>query len=293
MSSLTFSNASPFAMALPAHRNFNVYDADGDVIMTDAVTGLPITYGGAGTKRSRSASMDSDSADSRPSKRSRSSNEDEDAVVPQMNVCPPAPKKANPPPPPILEYGEDKYLAEAAARNLATAMDEAVLPNFQNSEDEYLAATHNLATAMAEAVLANEPADVGPGVVPPGDGPQQEEGWRVSVTVPDLALRLDMRHPRVVLNLLRFVKTYNELAPEGEEIHLPPIGDSGVNNILSHPDLANTSAISEDEAGELRDLVDFYRCRCYDCDGYDDYESEDSDAYIDSYRDSRYNSDSE
>ena len=80
----------------------------------------------------------------------------------------------------------------------------------------------------------------------------------MSVTVSDLALRLDMRHPRVVLNLLRFVTTYNELAPLGEDIHFPLMPPFAVQNLLSHESLVNPPAEFQAEVNELRALVDRY-----------------------------------
>ena len=225
MSSLAISNASPFATALPAPHVFMAVDADGDAIMTDAVTGLPITYGApapapapASGKRSRSSSDETDYADMPP-------------LIPATALAPPpAPQKA--PRPPVASEDEDGDGAESALRNLAQQ--------------------------MAEAVLQGEPRDAP--LPPAGDGPvhAEPEEWCMSVTVSDLALRLDMRHPRVVLNLLRFVTTYNELAPPGEDIHFPLMPPFAVQNLLSHESLVNPPAEFQDEVNELRALVDLY-----------------------------------
>ena len=368
MSTTLFSNASPFATALPAPHAFMAYDADGDAIMTDAVTGLPITYGGSGSKRSRSASLDSDSADSRPSKRSRMSSDDDENDGEGVNIPPPAPKKAARPA--RDDDDEDGEGQGSVLRNLATQMAEAVLAG---EPRDYDAPLNHVAI----------PAPVGPSsnavnVPPGGDGPDEEPEWGVSVTISDLALRLDMRHPRVVLNLLRFVSTYNELAPEGEEIHfplmdgwvvdrilrhesvtnpcvefaadvdelralinqyssheeyhsednneaddsdwcvsvrvsdlalrldmrhprvvlnllrfvrtynelappeedihLPPISGYGASDILGHDDVMNPPADFAADAEELRDLVDYYHCRCFDCEPYEDYEDDDTES---------------
>lgn len=247
MSSLAISNASPFATALPASHVFTAYDADGDAIMTDAATGLPITYGApapASGKRERSASLDS--ADSRPSKRSRSSSDETDyadmpPLIPASALAPPpAPQKA-PRPPVASSDDQDGDGAESALRNLAEQMAEAVL------QGEPRAA----------------PAEPAPDAVPlppAGDGPveAEPEEWCMSVTVRDLALRLDMRHPRVVLNLLRFVVTYNELAPPGEEIHFPLMPEFAVDNLLSHESIVNPAPEFLDEINELRALVQRY-----------------------------------
>ena len=287
MSSTLINTPSPFATALPAPHAFFAYDADGDAIMTDAATGLPITYGGSGSKRSRSASLDSDSADSRPSKRSRTSSDDDDDVsdsgrsgavspikIPRANVglpdgCPPAPKKG--PRSPRDDDDEDGH--GSALRNLATQMAEAVL----DGEPRDTAPVSN-AVSNAAAVQNDGEGDAPPGGEPePGNG----GGWCISVTVPDLALRLDMRHPRVVLDFLRFVSSYNELAPEGEEIHLPVIDDWAGAEILSHESVRNPAPEFAGEVAELRNLVDHYSCHCRECSG--DYTDSDSDS-----RDSRF-----
>jgi hypothetical protein len=289
MSSTLFSNASPFAAALPMGHTFFAYDADGDAIMTDAVSGLPITYGGSGSKRSRSASLDSDSTDSRPSKRSRTSSDEGDGAgdsgrggavspikIPRAPVglpdaCPPAPKKA-PRSPHDDDADGDGH--ESALRNLAEQMAAAVLDG--EPRDAPVATEASNAAAV--------PADVdGDGAAPPGGEP--EHGWCVSVTCSDLALRLDMRHPRVVLNFLRFVSTYNELAPEGEDIHLPIMDDGTVEDILNHESVRNPVPEFAAEVAELRALVDRFSCHCRECSpgDYDDSDN-DSDDSEESYR---------
>jgi hypothetical protein len=136
----------------------------------------------------------------------------------------------------------------------------------------------NLAEAMAEVVLHDEPA----------------EDWCVSVRCSDLALSLDMRHPRVVLNLLRFVNTYNELAPEGEKIHLPPIPPSAADIILSHISVTHPVPEFASEVAELRALVDAYSsCRLCGWGGEGNDSESDSDSesdreyFRDYYRDYR------
>lgn len=261
MSSLAISNASPFATALPAPHVFMAVDADGDAIMTDAVTGLPITYGApapASGKRERSASLDSDGADSRPSKRSRSSSDETDyadmpPLIPASALAPPpAPQKA-PRPPVASSDDQDGDGAESAMRNLAEQMAEAVL----------------------QGEPRDAPAEPAPAPMPPaGDGPvdAEPEEWCMSVTVSDLALRLDMRHPRVVLNLLRFVETYNELAPPGEEIHFPLMPEFAVENLFSHESIVNPAPEFASEVAELRALVERYSAppppEDYEDDGY-------------------------
>jgi hypothetical protein len=67
-----------------------------------------------------------------------------------------------------------------------------------------------------------------------------------------------MRHPRVVLNLLRFVDSYNELAPQGEEIHLPLIPRHTHEHILEHEGVRNVSQEFAEDVAELRDLLQRY-----------------------------------
>ena len=285
-------SSPPFVSALPATHVFSQYDADGDVIMTDAVTGLPITYG---SKRSRSDSLDS--GESRASKRSRTSSDDgagsgllSPIKIPRApvgiptTVCPGAPKKAAPPAPP----------AAAAAAAAAVAVEEGEISPIRN-----------LAEAMAEAVLVGEPRDpavpaaaapvdvaVDVAVPPPGGepvpAPAEPQGWCLAVNCADLALRLDMRHPRVVLNFLRFVDSYNELAPYGEEIRVPYMESETVSMILSHESVANPAPEFADDVAELRERIDYHSCQCPDCapDNWSDsHEDEDDDRYS---RDSRW-----
>ena len=196
--------------ALPPLANLYQYDADGDVIMTDA---SPL-------------------------------------------ATPPRPERLVVSPPP------------APARAPAAGSDGGDSP------------VRNLAEAMAEAVLRDEPlAPAAAGAAEPVAPPPAED-WCVAVTCSDLALRLDMRHPRVVLNLLRFVSTYNELAPEGELINLPQIPHSTVETILSHDSVVHPPPEFAGEVRELRDLLDAYSA-C-DCCGWDhDERSEDTeDEYL-------------
>ncbi len=261
-------SSSPFVAALPAPNVFVSYDADGDVIMTDAQNGLPIAYG---AKRSRAASVDSE--DSRASKRSRSSSEEDgaaSAAAPApIAACPPAPKKA-PVGPPADE--EEDGGASSPVRNLAEAMANAVLEGEPSSPSAAAAAGAGPAAAGAGPAAADGEADGG--AAPPGAEPA-EEGWCLSVTCSDLALRLDMRHPRVVLNLLRFVETYNELAPYGEEIHMPLMNYEAAQNILTHESVVNPVPEFASEIAELRSLVQKYSCECSNCDPY----------YVDRYGD--------
>lgn len=281
---MSSTNASPFVAALPANNVFTAYDEDGDAIMTDAVTGLPILYG---AKRGRSASFDTE--DSRSSKRSRVSSDEADGEsgsygpvspikIPRASVgfpvsaCPPAPRKA------VLNPEEDAEEDGAAAASASVSV------------------LRNLAEEMAEAVLHGEPQSpvaVAVAVAPAGDGPAEAapQEWCVAVNCADLALRLDMRHPRVILNFLRFVNTYNELAPYGEEIHLPFMESDTVSMILSHESVTSPAAEFAEEVIELRSLVEKYSCQCPDCapDNWSDSGRDDEDD--DHSTDSEYSRD--
>lgn len=245
---------SPFVSALPAPHVFHQYDADGDAVMTDAATGLPIIYGTPSRVRSRTLSADSE--DSRPSKRSRLS--DEERVPSPFGDL--SPIRA---PMGVAASGETPCAPIKASRP----------PHDDDEEDGHGGALRNLAEQLAEAALVGEPRDDAPAAAPapsapPADGEHDgaaspAEGWGgqewcVSVRVSDLALRLDMRHPRVVLNLLRFVDSYNELAPEGEDIHLPLIPRHTHDHILNHEGVRNVPPEFAEDVAELRVLLQRY-----------------------------------
>lgn len=303
MSTTLFSNASPFASALPSSHMFFQYDSDGDCIMTDAVTGLPITYG-SHSKRNRASFDSDDSSDSRPSKRSRISSDDDEQdgaattstsssslsiKTPRAPVgipadeCPPAPKKAARRP-----FASEDHEDHSVLRNLAETMAEAVLvsgpPSPITAWDNEDTVPHAAATTTSSSNAAAVP-------LPPSD--DEEDHWCVSVSCPDLALRLDMRHPRVILNLLRFISSYNELAPEDEMINLPCIEADSYNRILSHVSVKNPAPEFADEVDELQHLMSSHRCQCPDCEpeNWSDYgrgDGDDEDEHdSDDDRDSR------
>lgn len=124
-------------------------------------------------------------------------------------------------------------------------------------EGDVSSIVRNLAEEMAEEVL-REP-------IPPPAGEAPDAGWCISMTIPDLALRLDLRHPRVLLSLLRFVETYNEIAPPGEEIYVPGIPKSTREMLFNHPSFVNPPQEFLGEIWDLRALVGKYRCPCLDC----------------------------
>lgn len=316
-STLTSTLTSPFVSSLPASHVFFSYDADGDCIMTDAVTGLPITYGTAsGSKRSRSDSVDDDSVESRSSKRSRSSDDDGEqdgsASTPSsglsirtprapvgfpVNECPPAPKKLAR----VSSSDDDHDEGYSPLRNLAESMAEAVLAGEPRGDLSPIAPWEDtpllaVATTTSSSNAAAVPLPVSPATVPdvPATIPPASNSWCVSVTCSDLALRLDMRHPRVVLHLLRFISSYNELAPEDEQINLPYLEADIHTTILSHESVVNPAPEFAGEVAELKALVDEFSCQCPDCEPdnwsdshYGDYFAREDDDDSEDDRDSR------
>lgn len=303
MSTATFTNVSPFVAALPASHTFFAYDADGNAIMTDAITGLPITYGSVGSKRSRSASMDSDSADSRPSKRSRMSSDDDEndggaassttssslsiktpkADVGLPSACPPAPRAAKKYVAPSWDDENDGEGDNSVTRNLATSMAEAVLAGEPRWPDNNVIGPWMVNPEPPSVSFSNAaPTTVSSNAAPVGDGPVEtgnQDEYYVAVTCKDLALRLEMTHPRVVLNLLRFVSSYNELAPEDEEIHFPYIETDMRDTILHHSWVTNPTSETAAEVAELKALIDRFSCQCPDCepDNWSDSDRDDRD----------------
>lgn len=208
---------SPIFAALPAGRVFSEYDSDGDVIMTDAATGLPI-----------------------------------------YATPPREPMALNPPPAPVRLPRMDSLLREdLPVRNLADEMDEARMPPFIFARGD--------APPPFEIPPGGEPEEE----VPPEAGwgvlDSAQDTWCVSALVPDLTLRLDFRHPRVLLHFLRFVSSYNEIAPEGEEIHLPAIPRLVAQEIYEHRAVSEVPEEFQVEAEELRRHVSRNTCWCEEC----------------------------
>jgi hypothetical protein len=259
--------------ALPAAANVFLYDEDGDAVMTDAQTGLPIGF--AGNVRARSESVETERLE-------------EGEVTPRRGstgtliasplpgdgaaaVAPLAPTKASVGPR-ELDAEED----DSAVRNLATQMAEMVLDGEPRDD-----APPPAGEPGAEAPPAGEQQSEGP--PPDGFGTVETEEWCLGLRCSDLSLRLDMRHPRVLLNFFRFVECYNELAPYGEEIHVPLIPDAQVAFILNHESLVNPPPEFASEIVELRSLVQRYSCACADC-----YPKEDDDHYSTDSEDRRH-----
>jgi hypothetical protein len=100
-----------------------------------------------------------------------------------------------------------------------------------------------------------------------------EEDWYVGITCSDLALSLDMRHPLVVLQFLRFVDTYNELAPYGRKINVPFMTYEDEQYLMDHDFFHNLQPEYQEDVNELYQRVGRHRCLCRDCQiaehGYD------------------------
>lgn len=89
--------------------------------------------------------------------------------------------------------------------------------------------------------------------------------WCVTVSCSDLSYQLDMRHPRVVLHFLRFVDSYNEVAPVHEKINLPLLQHKSVVKILTHEWLFSYSEENRKDVADLRSLIKKYTCFCAEC----------------------------
>jgi hypothetical protein len=79
-----------------------------------------------------------------------------------------------------------------------------------------------------------------------------------------------------MLQFFRFVSSYNELAPEGEEIHIPLFNQGIMDYILSHPSITNPAPEFAADIAELRAYLEKYRAPLQDeadDDGYDSYSS--------------------
>jgi hypothetical protein len=258
---------SPFISALPLpHHLFFEYDEDGDAIMIDAATGERLN---GGRHQSTETLVESPIAF---------------VASPVAAVSPPSP----PPAParlPRFSLNPEDDEDEVAVRNLAEEMAEVVL-NGEPREEAVPPVVVPVPPVEAPVPPVEAPVPPVEAPVPPPAGePAAEENWCISVTVPDLALRLDMRHPRVVLNFFRFVTTYNELAPPGEEIHVPMLTPIDADEILGHVSVVDTVPEFAAEVAELRYLVRNFTCLCSDCSPLDEEDhystdSEDRDRYF-------------
>lgn len=132
------------------------------------------------------------------------------------------------------------------------------------------------ASAYASVLATNaEQASVAAAAEAKAEADADADHWCISVKVPDLALRLDMRHPRVILNFLRFVNSYNELAPEGEKINVPFMEVAETSMIFNHESVRNVVPEFAEDVKELSRLVNLHSCNCPDCDPDDWSQSRD------------------
>jgi hypothetical protein len=182
---------------------------------------------------------------------------------PGSPVSPWAPERPYQSPEPLIQEGDISEIA----RNLAVEMAEAVLEETDVPPFIYARMADNPNPGPLPQDL---PQDLWPIAPPGGEAAEQDQGWGapawcVSTTVPHLAQRLDMRHPRVILNFLRFVETYNELASPDQKIYLPAFPESIYQYIVAHPGVAEPVPEFYEEVAELRHLLNKYRCVCLDC----------------------------
>lgn len=262
MSSSTLILSSPFVSALPSHLFFE-YDTHGDVIMVDAATGRPIVYGGSVSKRKLlepsgsgyDDSSDSGSGSGSSSKRSRSSSYNggeatfASVCTPSSSAppCPPAPLKVWCALPDDTKYTglsrnllDDFVASMASDRNnicLATETRAPVAPpaeslplpsSFLPFEEVVSPAADSLPSLNSFLPFSCD--DVSAAALPV----DEDKDWYLTTDCHDLA-SLRMKDPLAFLYFLRFVKSYNEYALEGEEIKLPLIPLKIVNKAYYHP----------------------------------------------------------
>lgn len=283
-------------MSSSSHLLFT-YDSDGDAIMTDARTGFPVQG-----KRYRAESADDES---RSSKRSRSSSEDTVKDTLECPPAPrKAPRPSEEPEAEHLEHlrGLSTQVAESVLNEKGVGAPapaswigaEAMRLNFPLMDELFERGVGAPAPALGRTAAGtlqldsdgdaapapsappseqNSDGDAAPGVVnpeedavpPPGGEPLPPQHF-LSVTVGDLALPLEFRHPVVLLNFFRFVESYNEIAPQGEEIHVPLIKSRDVRFIRSHP-LYLAGFQGQDD---LHAFLDKYTCNCMYCSDNDE-----------------------
>lgn len=82
---------------------------------------------------------------------------------------------------------------------------------------------------------------------------QEEEEEDFGIRTPKISHRFTMRHPRVILNFLRFIDTYNEVAEADEIFMLPAIPKKVYDSILAHVSFTHTTPPEfESEVNELK-----------------------------------------
>jgi hypothetical protein len=81
---------------------------------------------------------------------------------------------------------------------------------------------------------------------------EEEDDHEFGIRTPKISHKFTMRHPRVVLNFLRFIDTYNEIAEADEIFMLPAIPKKVCDSILSHTSMTNTPPEFESDVNELK-----------------------------------------
>jgi hypothetical protein len=81
---------------------------------------------------------------------------------------------------------------------------------------------------------------------------EDEDDHEFGIRTPKISHKFTMRHPRVLLNFLRFIDTYNEVAEADELFMLPAIPKKVYDSILTHVSLTNTAPEFEKDVKELK-----------------------------------------
>ena len=81
---------------------------------------------------------------------------------------------------------------------------------------------------------------------------KQEETNAFAIMLPTINHRFTLRHPRVLLNFLRFLDSYNEVAAPDEVFMIQAIPKEVQDSILNHISLRRTPPEFEREVNELK-----------------------------------------
>lgn len=81
---------------------------------------------------------------------------------------------------------------------------------------------------------------------------QEQEAANFAIRTPLVNHRFTMRHPRVILDFLRFLDSYNEVAEAEDVFMIQAIPHSVLQMILNHPSIQNTPPEFQNEVNELR-----------------------------------------
>jgi hypothetical protein len=82
---------------------------------------------------------------------------------------------------------------------------------------------------------------------------EQVEWW--AVKTPKINFRFTLRHPRLLLQFLRFVDEYNEYAEPDEVFMLRPMPYAQFMSVINHDFVKNPLPGSEEDAYELHDRL--------------------------------------